>query len=190
MWGRGDIRQQLLLEIREVVVGDLDDDLLLALRLQYGVEDSPFSPTRDESLLLPGETVQLVEHRRPQGRFPHERTERFAYPLRARREWADEKLRVPVEAGVRPPLVDGLIDALVPVEPERLFGEEIDIVEHLQLRSGRVDHVERSNLVLGKVYVVVEGQAITGPGVDLHELDVRVSLVLDVGDVVVEALVD
>src|SRR5262249_58053244 len=101
-----------------------------------------------------------------------------------------KKLRAPSEPYRRPPLVDGVIDPLVPVERKRLFGEVIDIVEHLQVRSRRVDHVERSNRVPGEVYVVVEDQAISGPRVDLRQLDVRLPLVLDVGDVVVKALVD
>jgi hypothetical protein len=81
-------------------------------------------PNRGATPLF-GETVQRVEHRGLQGRLPHERIELCAYPPRARRAWSDEKLRVRVEVRVRPPLVDGVIELVVPVEWERLFGEEV-----------------------------------------------------------------
>jgi len=158
------------------------------------------SATLPEAASIPlfGEAVQRVEHLQPQGRCPPERIERCAHALhtdvRTRPEWTDEKLRVPVEAGVRPPVVDAgihlLVTVYVPEELERLFGEDVDVVEHLQVRSGRVEHIERSDAVPGNVEVVVEGEVLTGPGVDLHEFDVRVPLILDVGDVVVEALVE
>ena len=51
-------------------------------------------------------------------------------------------------------------------------------------------YVKRSDAVPSNVEVVVEGEGITGPGVDLHELDVRVPFVLNVDDVVVDALVN
>ena len=109
---------------------------------------------------------------------------------RGRLEWANEKLRVRVKAGVCPPRVDARIDRAVPEELARLVGEDVGVAEHLQVRSRRVHHVEWPDVLPGNVKVVVEGEAISGPGVDLHQLDVRVSLVLGEDDVVVEALVD
>ena len=136
--------------------------------------------------------MQRLEHLRPQSRCLLERIERCADGLHGvrRLEWADEKLRVRVKAGVCPPLVDARIDRAVPEELARLVGEDVGVAEHLQVRSRRIHHVERPDVLPGNVQVVVEGEAISGPGVDLHQLDVRVSLVLGEDDVVVEALVD
>jgi hypothetical protein len=59
--------------------------------------------------------------------------------------------------------VDAGIDLVVPEELARLVGEEVDVVEHPQVRTGRRDHVERSDVPNSDVQVVVEGEVVIGP---------------------------
>ena len=139
---------------------------------EYTGDFKVLEPVSRFGLGLSDPIIQRVEYLGPQDRFLLERLHPVAQYLHARRERADEKLRVRVEACGRPPLVDGVIGRVVPSERKRLLGEEVEVVKHRKVRSCRVCSIERGDARSGQVHVVVVNEAITRPFIDLHEPDV------------------